>query len=303
MRSRFDHFAKQLCRAALLPGGTVLVEEETAPEVETIDLCFVPEPDKRAALAAAGLLGALAKEASLFEFHHQAPGVEDVLVCQHRQMGWFLGQTRAARAQKQPAPERARMWLVSAGRPEQAMTELGFAPRHEVGIGVYSVPPGFRLWLIVINELPEERSTLLMRLMGAGSVLRRAVAEVIALPEDAQERELAVPLLVRLRFELPANANERTPEEEEFLMTGEQLFEEFVRKTREEGLGKGLEKGLEQGRLAEARSALRRVLARRNLPLSAEHETRIDATDELTQLERWLDQAVTAPSADEALSS
>jgi Uma2 family endonuclease len=60
--------------------------------------------------------------------------------------------------------------------------------------------------------------------------------------------------------------------------------------------------GLEQGRLAEARSALRRVLARRNLPLSAEHEARIDATEELTQLERWHDQAVTAPSADEALA-
>jgi Uma2 family endonuclease len=71
----------------------------------------------------------------------------------------------------------------------------------------------------------------------------------------------------------------------------------------ETGLERGLEKGLEQGRLAEARSALRRVLARRNLPLSAEHEARIDATDELTQLERWHDQAVTAPSADEALST
>jgi hypothetical protein len=165
MRSRFDHFAKQLCRAALLPGGTVKVEEETEPEVETIDLYFVPDAGKQAALAGAGLLAALASEPTLFEFHHQAPGVEDVLVCQHRQMGWFLGQTRAARAQKQPAPERARMWLVSAGRPERAIVQLGFDPQPALGPGVYALEPGFRLWLLVVNELPRERETLLLRLM------------------------------------------------------------------------------------------------------------------------------------------
>jgi hypothetical protein len=65
----------------------------------------------------------------------------------------------------------------------------------------------------------------------------------------------------------------------------------------------GFNKGHEKGRLAEARSALRRVLVRRSLALSPEQEARIEATDELAQLERWHDQAVTAPSADEALSS
>jgi hypothetical protein len=35
---------------------------------------------------------------------------------------------------------------------------------------------------------------------------------------------------------------------------------------------------------------------------TSSHEARIDATDDLTQLERWLDQAVTAASAEEALA-
>ena len=55
------------------------------------------------------------------------------------------------------------------------------------------------------------------------------------------------------------------------------------------------------GRLAEARSALRRVLARRKLALSADDEARVDGATDLADLERWHDQAVDATSAAAAL--
>jgi len=55
------------------------------------------------------------------------------------------------------------------------------------------------------------------------------------------------------------------------------------------------------GRLAEARSELRRVLARRKLALSADDEARIEGATDLADLERWLDQAVDAASAAAAL--
>jgi hypothetical protein len=62
-----------------------------------------------------------------------------------------------------------------------------------------------------------------------------------------------------------------------------------------------IEKGRLEGRLAEARAALRRVLARRQLLLSQDEETRIDACSDVATLERWHDQAVTAVTASEAL--
>ena len=58
---------------------------------------------------------------------------------------------------------------------------------------------------------------------------------------------------------------------------------------------------IDKGRLAEARSALRRVLARRQLALSLDEESRIEACSDFGTLERWLDQAVTATSTSEAL--
>ena len=64
---------------------------------------------------------------------------------------------------------------------------------------------------------------------------------------------------------------------------------------------KAHEEGLEQGRMVGERAALRRVLARRELSLSPEDEARIEACADLAMLERWLDQAVVASSAAEAL--
>lgn len=58
---------------------------------------------------------------------------------------------------------------------------------------------------------------------------------------------------------------------------------------------------IEEGALTNAREALRRVLARRKLVVSAEHEARIAACANLATLGRWLDQAVDAESAAEAL--
>ena len=76
--------------------------------------------------------------------------------------------------------------------------------------------------------------------------------------------------------------------------------QEIARKLLE--LNPDLQQEAEQkGRLSEVRANLRRVLARRKLEVRAEDEARIDACVDLTTLERWHDEAVTAASAAEAL--
>jgi predicted transposase YdaD len=69
----------------------------------------------------------------------------------------------------------------------------------------------------------------------------------------------------------------------------------------DEGAEKGRLEGRQEGRLAEARAALRRVLARRRFRLTSGEEACIEACADLATLERWLDQAVTAPTVSKAL--
>ena len=72
-------------------------------------------------------------------------------------------------------------------------------------------------------------------------------------------------------------------------------------KTQQQLIDKGRLEGQLEGRLVEARAAVRRVLARRQLALSQDDDTRIDACTDLATLERWLDRAVTAVSVSDAL--
>jgi len=72
-------------------------------------------------------------------------------------------------------------------------------------------------------------------------------------------------------------------------------------KGKTEGFEKGKTEGFEKGRLQAMRSALRRVFARRKLELRPEDNARIDACTDLATLERWLEEATVAESAEEAL--
>jgi hypothetical protein len=78
-----------------------------------------------------------------------------------------------------------------------------------------------------------------------------------------------------------------------------------IRRALSESEGKGVKKGRlegeKKGRVVEARNAVRRVLARRGLPVDAQDAARIDTCTDLATLERWLDQAVAAASTAEAL--
>ena len=52
-----------------------------------------------------------------------------------------------------------------------------------VAPGFYEGPPLLWTRLVVVNELPVARDTLLLRLLGAGAVLRQAIAELKELHE------------------------------------------------------------------------------------------------------------------------
>jgi hypothetical protein len=87
---------------------------------------------------------------------------------------------------------------------------------------------GWRIYIVVIAELPRVRSTVLLRLLGSARVRRMALRDLAALPEDAWERRVALPWLVRLSFEVPADIVVALPaEERDFIMEAQEWYEQF----------------------------------------------------------------------------
>jgi hypothetical protein len=138
-------------------------------------------------------------------------------------------------------------WIVSAGRPDGGIEGLALLEQQGWPRGVYRSPRLLHTWLVVASELPETRETLMLRLMGAGRVLQGALAELRALPPEARERAIAMPVLLRYRLEVPADPGQRTSHDEEFLMSTHPIVEAWEREKEAKGEARGRLQGIAEG--------------------------------------------------------
>jgi hypothetical protein len=155
--------------------------------------------------------------------------------------------------------------------------------------GIYEGPPLLWTRLVVVSELPVTPDTLLLRLLGAGQVLKQAIAELKALRAEDPARSLALPLLVRLRLEIPTDPAQRTDDDQEFLMQTQDIVETWRQEAIQEGL------------LVAQVKALLTVLRARGIAVPDAAQRRIQAERDLARLERWLERASVANSVAEVI--
>lgn len=142
----------------------------------------------------------------------------------------------------------------------------------------------YRVGIVVADELPRDRSTILVRIMAAGPLLPEAIADLAALPADAHERTVAEQILVHLEQALGKKPS-RTPKEEEFIV---RMYSTW-------------EKAREIGRTEEAARAVLTVLRARGIVVPDAARERIMAQTDPKRLERWLEKAVVATSVAEVI--
>jgi hypothetical protein len=239
MRTRFDQFGKQMVRTALEAGGAVETDAEVPADTRRIDLWFVPDPARGTVPAHLGVLGRIAGGPSTLEFFHDTPSGEDLAACliKHGEFRHFLSLRRTP----PPVPTQ---WVISSGRPDGGIDGLWLRPMASWPPGIYEGPPLLWTRLVVVNELPVTRDTLLARLLGAGSVLKQAIAELQELQAEAPERALALPILLRLRLTVPSDPSKQTTDDREFLMDTQDIVETWRREAIQEGVKQGVKQGV-----------------------------------------------------------
>src|SRR5262249_6622994 len=136
----------------------------------------------------------------------------------------------------------------------------------------------------------------LVRIMAAGPLLRDAIADLAALPEDAIERGLVEGDLIDLERVLGAKPS-RTSEEEEIVAMLQGTFTEARKMGRDEGRAEGHA----EGRAEEAARAVLTVLRVRGIAVPDSTRDRILAERDLTRLELWHERAVLAASVAEVV--
>lgn len=179
------------------------------------------------------------------------------------------------------------LWIIAAGTPRALLASFPFVPAAGWPRGVYLFDgPVIRVGLVAAAELPRDRSTVLVRLMAGGALLRAALADLRALPRDAYERVVAEPVLVRLQQAL-VGKRQRT-QEEETLMDVYSTWEEIQAEIKQEGRV--------EGRIEERARSVLSVLRVRGIAVSETERARIIGEPDPERLERWHERAVTAAS-------
>jgi len=238
VHNRFDQFVKRLVREGLSPGGRVETEAEVTPDALRIDVWFVPHARRaHKVLAPLGLLGRMAQMSCTLEPYHRTPSGDQAADCiaKHR---FFCREL----ARRRPRPPMPMQWILCSGRPSAALAGFCFRSSRW-GRGIYDGPALTRTRIVVVSELPRTRETLLVRLMGANQTLRLAIADVRALPPEAPERRLALPILVHSRLEIPADPAKQTTTDREFLMNTKDVdkyLADLEQKGRDEGFSQAV---------------------------------------------------------------
>ena len=274
LRTRFDQFGKQMVRTVVAACGSIETDAEAPAETRRIDLWFTPDPACEPVPGYLGLLGRIIAGPSTLEFFHNTPSGDELADCLIKH-----GQFRRYLSLRKPPPPVPMQWVISSGRPKGGIEDLRLHRLKGWPPGIYEGPRSLWTRLVVVSELPVRPDTLLLRLLGAGQVLKQAIAELKALRAEDPVRSLALPLLVRLRLEIPTDPAQRTDDDQEFLMQTQDIVEIW----RQEAIQEGVKQGIQQG---ECAVLLRLLRQRFGDAVDADVEQRV-ATAPIEQINLW----------------
>jgi hypothetical protein len=279
MRHRFDQIGKKILREALTPSGEVKTQLEVpTADAQAVDTWFEPAAEREAERQRAGLLGRMASQPTLFEPFHDTPGVDDFRDCLRKQLTLDHARVLEARKRAEPRPSFPQLWVLSTGRPESVLVGFGLRAMAGWPAGFYQRHEADAVGVVVLRELPRERDTLLLRLMGTGAVLQEALAELGRLPKDAWERQVAMPALIATRMQIPQD--DMSEEERAYVMSIDSVYEQWEQQVTE--------KAREQEREMGAKRTLRMLYEARFGAMPGAFAAAIEATHDVAALEHWI---------------
>jgi hypothetical protein len=107
-----------------------------------------------------------------------------------------------------------------------------------LGQGIYLLPKRDRTAIIVIHELPTTEDTILLRLLGKGSVQAQAIEELTALPKDHPYLQEILEHISILQINLKLRQN-KTKDIKEVIMNLSPAYLKWRQETIDEGEAQG----------------------------------------------------------------
>ena len=181
-----DQFAKDYLEELLKPYGKVEAPSHVSGEVREIDVLFTPFPEQKADIASLGLLGKLATTLAIFEPFRNPASTEEICDCLLKllEVRGALKREAKRNATKIAESNFPKLWILTPTASKKLLSGFHGTLESDSLPGIYYLPESFRAAIIVIHQLPPIPETLWLRLLGRGTVQKRAIDELAALPSN-----------------------------------------------------------------------------------------------------------------------
>jgi hypothetical protein len=241
-RQIHDQFAKDYLEELLTPLGTIKKSRKVKSEVQEIDVWFEPSTSTPTNEISLGLLGKMAATSCLFEPFRNPPSEVEIRSCLSKLYAVHGDILRKAKRSNQTISEAELpvLWILTPTFSARMIETLGAiqSEKNNWVKGVYFLPLILKTGIVVIHQLPVNEETLWLRVLGKGGTQKRAVEELVQLPEDNSFKENLLEILANWRKNLELRDN-LTREEQEDIMNLSPAYLQQREEWKQEGLTEG----------------------------------------------------------------
>lgn len=224
----YSQFTNEYLQELLSPFGSV----EVSPDIDNVKqraiVLFFPNLTPIPSSSELGLLARIALFNCSLEVYPEQIDETDVLNCIRKLFSVFsVLKSQAERENKTlEEDELPRLWILVPSASTALLDGFGGRLRLEDWpCGVYFLPEAFRVVIVAIDELPTTQETLWLRLLGRGETQRKAIGEVLALPQGNLVQQNILTLIIDWYTALVQQSDDLTQDEQELVINLSQVFQ------------------------------------------------------------------------------
>jgi len=240
-----DQFAKDYLETLLTPYGTVQAPRRVAGEVRQIDVWFAPTIPPSSTL---GLLSQLTATPCILEPYRNPASTHEICDCLLKQLEVRGELHREARREERSLQnsEIPHLWILTPTASTQLCASFTAVPDSNWQPGIHFLAPALKAAIVAIHQLPVTPETLWLRILGRGTVQKRAIDELTALLVNTPLRQATLELLYGLQKNLEV-VPDPDKDDQELIMRLAPLYQQDREQAKQEGIQQGIQQGVQQG--------------------------------------------------------
>lgn len=248
-----DQFAKQYLTELLTPYGEVETSKDITAEVKQVDILFIPSPQSTQRLETLGLLGRMAKTYAIFEPFRNPVSRGEIRSCMSKLFEIHADLERQAKRNdaRINETELPLLWILTPTVSAEILNNFNVTVDEENwGKGIYLFGKGFKTIVVAIHQIPSTPETLFLRVLGKGTVQRRAIEELETLANERPFLGDIIQLVHNLIAVLSARQRQEQDidkDDRELIMKLSEIYQQQLEELKQQGKQEGRQEGRQEG--------------------------------------------------------